>query len=158
MPRTLIPTDNAKQISQVVREYVQIGDMTYSESKDLAAGVLYQNSNKLYRLSLPQHRSRGYESPSDLDRHSIRAQPDVNDPLQVLESYFPRYRSIQDLGVYWSDMTGTTRTRGTYVDYASAEEHGRVLPTYHHDISGAPPDRHRSTQPPPSRPVKVYFD
>ncbi|MBE3047939.1 hypothetical protein IMZ48_36605, partial [Candidatus Bathyarchaeota archaeon] len=89
--------------------------MSWSEAEDLVIGVLYQNSNDLYKLGLPQ-RVRG-QLGSISAVHGIRAQPSVNDQLQILEEYLEKDSSIQYLRVYWNDMTGTTRMRGTPVDY-----------------------------------------
>ena len=89
--------------------------MTWSVAENLAIGVMYQNSNRLYKLGLPERRPDQQRRMSA--HYDIRTRSNVNDPLQVLESYLTKDRSIQYLRVYWNDMTGTTRMRAAHVDY-----------------------------------------
>ncbi|SPN97490.1 related to fluG protein [Cephalotrichum gorgonifer] len=102
-------------LESVLSQYVQDGDLSWKEAEDLAIGVMYENSNKLYRLGLPERHQSQTDKAEDF--LTPLPKPRENRALQILESYLEKDNSIQYLRVYWNDMTGTTRTKAAHIDH-----------------------------------------
>ncbi|CAI4215373.1 unnamed protein product [Parascedosporium putredinis] len=106
-------------LESVLAEYVAKDDLTWKEAENAAAGIMYQNANKLYSLGLPKPQL-------DLPRlciHDSGPRPATTggNALQIVETLLEYDLEIRYLRLYWNDMTGTPRVRAIDINHALAQ-------------------------------------
>jgi glutamine synthetase len=76
--------------------------MTWMQAGQLARDILFNNSNRLYRLNLtPQHLQQNSDPRKQAER----------DNLEILQEFLQDKIKPQYLRVYWNDFTATSRMR-----------------------------------------------
>ncbi|KAJ5797979.1 uncharacterized protein N7503_007275 [Penicillium pulvis] len=93
-------------LEKVFIDYVQHGDYTISQAKTAAADILFNNSNRLYRLQLtPQYNTESTEQSMAIVGQKGAVASDT------LDAFLQANPKIEYIWMQWVDYTATVRVR-----------------------------------------------
>ncbi|KAI9666263.1 MAG: hypothetical protein M1821_004198 [Bathelium mastoideum] len=111
-------------LKQVLTGYVADGDLSLTQAVDASKAIMYRNSNKLYKLELPDDQFDVLASKSLSEKEAYPARtrgampistPNIkpSNPydLELLEKYQSEHQGLEYIFISWLDYTSTTRTR-----------------------------------------------